>query len=495
MALSALLRDFWFPLYTSVFFGSCFALFAGSLLEARHRAARPAAAVLCAALRIALLFLIPNESESGPTVIRILILLGAQLGFLFAFFRPKPFLAVYVALSWSAVFELAFYIAYSVILACDPLYARVSEQYIAGASRDPEQYAAALRTIASVSQVLMAALFTILCTLACRSISRNLKGPPGDMNRAEFRLLALPGAVGLLICILLRILSVSLTEKGTVFLFDTYPVLRVLVPAAAAACLASVVSAAGTCREMWDLEEQRRAALAAEQRLRALREQVRETQSVNDHMRKMRHDLKNTLLVIRELASELPESDLQQYVSDLTEDMKKLERPFASGDPVADILLAAKRRAVLEKVPEAAFDADGFRIAEHTGISSYDLGILLGNALDNAAEALEAQAAGEKFIRLRSSLYDDMLLLSIENSCRKGVVRRKDDGLPVSTKNGGHGIGLRNIRDIAEKYAGTMDWKMEKGIFTLAVLLKTDKKAVIRDAADAPAPGEAENRL
>ena len=58
-----------------------------------------------------------------------------------------------------------------------------------------------------------------------------------------------------------------------------------------------------------------------------------------------------------------------------------------------------------------------------------------------------------------------MLVCRIVNPCREVVVLR--DGLPVTGKRGHHGYGLWSVREVAERYGGTMRVECDRGKFVL----------------------------
>ena len=77
--------------------------------------------------------------------------------------------------------------------------------------------------------------------------------------------------------------------------------------------------------------------------------------------------------------------------------------------------------------------------------------------------------------------YKDVLfsfaLIQIKNHMEGNLVFQ--NGLPRTSKRDTeiHGIGLRSIRGIAERYHGTMTVTAENGIFTLTVLLPLEEAA------------------
>lgn len=299
---------------------------------------------------------------------------------------------------------------------------------------------------------------------------------------AEFRLLILPALMGLLIGILLRLLMVTIADGVPMYLFDRQPVLKVVVPAIAAVALLSIVYAVRTLRDMDALEGERRGRIVAEEQLRGLREKVKETERVSGHVRRMRHDLRNTLTVIAGLSERIPEgAALSEYLSGLHEDMRTLEQRYDTGDPVADVLLAAKADELEKKVPDACFETDALLIPAVSDVAGYDLGVILGNALDNAIRAVSSQKCGEKRITLSSFAHGEFLVLTIRNTF-DGNLGTLNGGKPV--ENAGQGLGIQNMKTIAERYDGMVDWKAEDGLFTLSIMLnltgesKDDKTTV-----------------
>ena len=97
---------------------------------------------------------------------------------------------------------------------------------------------------------------------------------------------------------------------------------------------------------------------------------------------------------------------------------------------------------------------------------------MLGDAFDNAVEALERVENPEKRILTLELLpRQDFLFINLENYCSDPPLIDKD--LPKSSKpdDGRHGIGLRSIRYIAEKYGGTMSVCVEDGYFCLKITI------------------------
>ena len=84
-----------------------------------------------------------------------------------------------------------------------------------------------------------------------------------------------------------------------------------------------------------------------------------------------------------------------------------------------------------------------------------DLFTVMGNALDNAVESVEKRDKDQyKSIGVRVWKKDLFAVIQVENSF-----------------DGEHGIGIRSIKSIVEKYQGTVSVRVQDGNFVLTILL------------------------
>ncbi len=101
--------------------------------------------------------------------------------------------------------------------------------------------------------------------------------------------------------------------------------------------------------------------------------------------------------------------------------------------------------------------------------------LLLGNALDNALEAVLRMEEGEKFISIEGKLMkNDFLVFRISNSLN-GQIEKNADGKIMTHKRGsGHGIGLSSIKEIAKEHRGWVSYDYDEGVFNLKIMLKAE---------------------
>ena len=203
--------------------------------------------------------------------------------------------------------------------------------------------------------------------------------------------------------------------------------------------------------------------LILEQEGRYMEQYVEEAQMRYEKTRSFRHDIRNHITVMEELlhksASGSRYGEAARYLKDMRELSEELDFSVSTGHPVLDILLGNKLG-----MAEAAQIQTKCTLAvpDPCGVTDIDFCIVLSNALDNAIAACGRMEEGaHRFIYVNSSLQGAFLLLEVENSCG-------------ANKEIQQGIGLANIRAVAEKYQGVMEIRTEDGVFVLTVLMNME---------------------
>lgn len=109
-------------------------------------------------------------------------------------------------------------------------------------------------------------------------------------------------------------------------------------------------------------------------------------------------------------------------------------------------------------------------IPQLISVAETDLCVLLSNALENALRACRRLKAEDRatFIEVEAREKNGWIFLQFVNPCPKGV--QFEDGLPVNRAEG-HGVGVRSICAIVEKYKGLSDFSVQEGRFILRVSL------------------------
>lgn len=97
-----------------------------------------------------------------------------------------------------------------------------------------------------------------------------------------------------------------------------------------------------------------------------------------------------------------------------------------------------------------------FRVNDlsNIGIEDEDLVVVLANLLNNAIEACE-KCEEKKVIKFKFMIEDELIILSVKNTYNQPLVYDNDE-IKTSkiVKPDEHGVGIKNVIRIVEKYRG-----------------------------------------
>lgn len=204
------------------------------------------------------------------------------------------------------------------------------------------------------------------------------------------------------------------------------------------------------------LEQSNRLAAAREIYYQGLQRQEHQ-------VRQIRHDLRNHLMVIQGL---LKKEDIQkaiQYVDQIAKSPALQGGKQFCDNETANVVLSAKAEAMEQLGITADFAVS---LPRNLPVADTDLASLLGNALDNAIEGV--QDAKIKRVNLSCRVDKGLLMLRTENEA-SGTIHQ--DLSTTKADKTSHGFGLSSMREIAQRYHGTLDAGMENGRFVLVVCL------------------------
>lgn len=469
--------------------GYCLQYFLGAFLESRFpkgRCSGLSAAALYGILRMGLNYLIPSGYESAAILLKQILVFVMLLMLAFCFYKAVHAITVFLAVTFMAVCEISFFLAYMVIQLGNRVFDFWSWCFGKGYFSQADDYVRVIKLTAYGLQVSMCVVFILLLYFSLRKIINSYKEKDYAMHRTELLFILTPGLAGWLICLLLRMIMVTVENGQMKLLYDKYPLLLWIVPMILILSLLSVLYSIKLFQDMIYLNREKSGRVILEKQIGSMQEHMTEMERVYSGIRSMKHDMKNTLAVIMQLAAgkgEKENTELQTYLSELNQTMDRLEFQFKTGNTVVDTLLTMKYHEAVRTMPDLQMDAERLLFPDTLLIQSYDIGIILGNALDNAIEACrklkEKEPDAEIFIRLSSFSKGKMIFIEIENSFDGKVIRKRQSEFPATDKadKEAHGIGLANVKSAAEKYHGGVDWSVDNKVFTLSVMLQNERRA------------------
>ena len=178
------------------------------------------------------------------------------------------------------------------------------------------------------------------------------------------------------------------------------------------------------------------------------------------------HDLKYQIQALK--TGEMSENK-KLAIDEITNAVNFYDDSFQTDNEILNTALMEK--SMVCRRYHVAFSAivDGKKLGF---MNPMDLYVLLGNALDNAIEAVRKIKEEEKrVISMRVYAKDELIILQIENTCTEDV-NLPEDGNPATTKadRNYHGYGIGSIRKIVEKYNGSLSLRADGQIFILTAV-------------------------
>ena len=453
--------------------------FLGSFLEGRGKDRHINGLLVTAsygALRLGINFILPSDYDSIRTVLKVAVIFVAIVLLALLFYKGIYGITAFLAITYMAVSEITFFLSYMLMQIGGNLF----DLWVWLLGKDcitADTLEGLVQITAVVLQMFFYGIFIVLLYFALRKINESFRDKDYRVQRTELYFLLVPGMVGLLICVLLRTIMITIENDVPKLLYDRFPILIIIVPAILSLSLLSILYVVKTFQDMIALNREKNSRIILEKQIENMQEHMEEMERIYSGIRSMKHDMKNTLAVIMQLAGR-EEAELQTYLSELNQNFDNLEFQFKTGNTVVDTLLNMKYHEAIRIIPDIRIDAERLLFSDEMHIQSYDIGVMIGNALDNAMEACRKLKAedpeAETFIRLTSFQKGKMIFIEVENSFNGRVVKKKQSEFPVTDKTDKreHGIGLLNIKHTAEKYHGAVDWSVDGKVFTLSVMMK-----------------------
>lgn len=167
-------------------------------------------------------------------------------------------------------------------------------------------------------------------------------------------------------------------------------------------------------------------------------------------IRKTKHDMKNSYLVLYEFILENRYMELKESIESKIKNINEMDKLVYFGNPMVDAVLCKKRADALEKGIDIKYKMG---IVSTGNIDCEDLGILIANALDNAIEA--TVNSGYDVIDVEMFTNMGYLCIKVINYVDDVDKVRFDKTSKLDKNN--HGIGIRSMKECAKKYNGYLD--------------------------------------
>lgn len=178
-----------------------------------------------------------------------------------------------------------------------------------------------------------------------------------------------------------------------------------------------------------------------------------------EKVRAARHDMRHHLAVIMGYVEADDKEGLKEYLKNYLKSLPDDNEPSLCQNYAVDTIV----RHYISRARRAGAEIDvKIVLPRNAGIPDIELCIIFGNLFENAADSIEKQKQGRKFIYARCSSAEGKIVLTLDNSTEGQV-------------NPEAGIGLSSVRAVAEEYNGGVRFEQEGDVYKSSVMLLVPK--------------------
>lgn len=236
------------------------------------------------------------------------------------------------------------------------------------------------------------------------------------------------------------------------------------------ACMITNISA---IRLVYYLSEHVRGKLN-QKNLKLQQDYYRELEANQLEIRRFRHDMNNQFSVVSELLEEGKEAAAKEYFRSLLGQLRSKSRTFCR-DSIVNAVINSKYNRAVEQGIDCFFNIE---IDSLLFLDNLDICTIFSNTLDNAIEACMKVDEEKRKISLKARCTKNgYFSYEITNSKSRDQEIQVEEGRFRTWKANAksHGIGIENVRDVVNRYRGTMDISYDEESFRVIVLIAEDR--------------------
>lgn len=188
--------------------------------------------------------------------------------------------------------------------------------------------------------------------------------------------------------------------------------------------------------------------------------------NIND-TRKIKHDMKNHMYAIKNMAKNNMSKDIITYTNDILGKIEGEKVYINTGNYLIDGILNVKFEEIKNQGIDFKYDV---KIPEGIKLPEFEVITILGNLLDNAIEGVKL-IKDNRYIEVFISYKDSNLLIKIVNTFDGLVIKDNKGFISRKGEKAYHGIGLENVREQVEKSNGYMNIDTGNCMFTVDLFI------------------------
>ena len=194
--------------------------------------------------------------------------------------------------------------------------------------------------------------------------------------------------------------------------------------------------------------------------------QEEEIRTLHQNVRKLKHDMKNHMMV---LASYLNSNDIEAakaYTSEILDKLNAMHSYVETGNSLLNHILNEKLELARSLGISVQAEIETLSFAS---MRSIDFSALLTNLLDNAIEASQREDNPE--LRIRIAAERGYHTIRVKNRITDSVLDKNPELASTKKEKDLHGLGIPQIKEIVDNYNGMYDFYEEDGFFCAGVFI------------------------
>lgn len=199
------------------------------------------------------------------------------------------------------------------------------------------------------------------------------------------------------------------------------------------------------------------------------RSQQQEIERLHENTRRLKHDMKNHIMVIASHLNNGEIDEAKDYLSVVLDNLNRVYSYIQTGNSVLNYIINSKLEYAQQNDIPFKAEIENLPFAK---MGSVDFSAVLSNALDNAIEA--SMSAVEKYIYvsvLKKRGYDT---ITVKNKIDQSVLESNHELRSTKAESDTHGYGVKQIKTITKKYDGMVDIYEDSGMFCISIMIPSE---------------------
>lgn len=191
-----------------------------------------------------------------------------------------------------------------------------------------------------------------------------------------------------------------------------------------------------------------------------------ELRELHQNVRKLKHDMKNHLMVLTAYLNDCEYEQAKAYTSELLDKFSTMHSYIETGNVLLNHIVNEKLSyaRTLGIVVKAEIENLAFERMNRMDFSS-----LLSNMLDNAIEALTKEKNGQLQVLITACRGYETIC--VKNQISASVLADNPELISTKEEKSQHGFGIGTIKSLVEQYRGMLDFYEEENFFCVKVFI------------------------